>query len=109
MIHAGHSIGGRRIRVGWSPESSCRMAFTDRQLHCIVRRFFPAAVQSGANPPHRQQREHLFNFMSEPLRIVSVNNEDENTPDFVSRVRVGVRLCDLSERISSADDWPELS
>ena len=47
--------------------------------------------------------------MSESLRIVRVINEDENTPDFVSRVRVGVRLCDLSERIPTADDGSELS
>jgi hypothetical protein len=61
------------------------------------------------SPASAKKREHLFDFMSEPLRIVSVINEDENTPDFVSRVRVGVRLCDLSERIPSADDCSELS
>jgi hypothetical protein len=47
--------------------------------------------------------------MSEPLWIVSVINDDENTPDFVSRVRVGVRLCDLTERIPPADDCSEVS
>ena len=41
--------------------------------------------------------------------IASAINEDENTTNFVSRVRVGVRLCDLSERIPPADDCSELS
>ncbi len=43
--------------------------------------------------------------MSEPLRIVSVINEDQNTPDFVSRVRVGVLRSRRRESGRTSPAW----
>ena len=71
--------------------------------------WLPISQGCSTSSTATQNRHRNSNGTISPFRIVSVIHENENAPDFVPRIHVSVRLCDLSEPIPSSDDGSELS